>query len=168
MPDTVTTILLDQNVPVAVAPWLEDRVAGWRVVYVNDLGFAGRPDDFLFSWAQGHRAIVITFDDQGPMLVRLPVVRESRVFIISLYFLTVRGCPFPPGARNDNGRRNRGGTLGRTGGLARSRCAKKATRPRENAPSHFLAKASPLRMCVRRAWAFAPSTRILSATGRRE
>jgi predicted nuclease of predicted toxin-antitoxin system len=63
MPEAITTLLLDQNVPVAVAVWLAGRTSGWRVAHVNDLGLAGRPDSVIFSWAQEHRAIVITFDE---------------------------------------------------------------------------------------------------------
>ena len=63
MPEAVSTVLLDQNVPMAAGPWLARRAAGWRVVHVKELGFAGRSDAFLFEWAQEHHAVVITFDE---------------------------------------------------------------------------------------------------------
>lgn len=61
MPDPMLTILLDQNIPVSVADWLRSQRPSWNVRHVNELGFQGKPDDFLYRWAQGNSAIVITF-----------------------------------------------------------------------------------------------------------
>lgn len=63
MPDAAQTVLLDQNVPVAAAAWLQQRASEWRVVHVNQLGFEGRSDRFLFEWAQANGALVVTFDE---------------------------------------------------------------------------------------------------------
>lgn len=56
-------ILLDQNIPVAVAEWLRRQRMQWQVDHVNELGFAGRSDEFLYRWAQEHGNIIITFDE---------------------------------------------------------------------------------------------------------
>lgn len=63
MAEAKLTILLDQNVPVAVAEWLRRQQPGWRVDHVNELGFAGKPDAFLYRWACDHKRVIITFDE---------------------------------------------------------------------------------------------------------
>lgn len=56
-------ILLDQNIPMPVADWLRDRCPRWKIDHVNELGFAGKPDTFLYAWALEHKAIVATYDE---------------------------------------------------------------------------------------------------------
>lgn len=56
-------ILLDQNIPIAVADWLRQQRAQWQIDHVNELGFAGRSDEFLYRWAREHESIIITFDE---------------------------------------------------------------------------------------------------------
>ena len=63
MPDEELQILLDQNIPLPVAEWLRKRRPGWRIDHVNELGFAGKPDSFLYAWAIEHKAIVATYDE---------------------------------------------------------------------------------------------------------
>ncbi len=63
MPESRPSLLLDQNVPIFVADWLRKERPEWNIRHVNELGFQGREDVFLFRWAQGERAIVITFDE---------------------------------------------------------------------------------------------------------
>ena len=35
----------------------------WTIQHVKDLGFEGKPDSFLYKWAQQNGAIVITYDE---------------------------------------------------------------------------------------------------------
>lgn len=63
MPETGLQILLDQNVPYAVAAWLRQRRPLWLIQHVKDLGFEGQTDEFLYQWAQQEKAIVVTFDE---------------------------------------------------------------------------------------------------------
>jgi predicted nuclease of predicted toxin-antitoxin system len=63
MADAEPRILLDQNVPVAAADWLRRQRPSWQVDHVNELGFAGRPDEFLYRWAQEHKSTIVTFDE---------------------------------------------------------------------------------------------------------
>ena len=63
MPEPALNILVDQNVPVAMAEWLRGQRPGWTVRHVNELGFAGRDDVFLFQWALQETAIIITYDE---------------------------------------------------------------------------------------------------------
>lgn len=63
MVDTQSNILLDQNIPLMVAVWLREQRPSWHVDHVNELGFAGKPDEFLYRWAQDHKSIIVTFDE---------------------------------------------------------------------------------------------------------
>jgi len=63
MPEKELHVLLDQNIPVAVAGWLRSRCPGWKIDHVNELGFAGKPDVFLYKWAIEHKVIVATYDE---------------------------------------------------------------------------------------------------------
>ena len=63
MRETVMNLLLDQNVPVVAADWLREQQPEWVVSHVNELGFQGKSDTFLYQWAQHKQAIVITYDE---------------------------------------------------------------------------------------------------------
>jgi len=63
MPEAMLHLLLDQNVPHVGADWLRAQRPLWTVQHVNDLGFAGRPDEFLYRWALDNTAIVVTYDE---------------------------------------------------------------------------------------------------------
>ncbi|MFA5074451.1 MAG: DUF5615 family PIN-like protein [Nitrospirota bacterium] len=63
MPEQVLKILLDQNIPVAVAKWLRDSKPGWIIRHVNEVDLAGKPDERIFEWAQADGSIVITYDE---------------------------------------------------------------------------------------------------------
>jgi predicted nuclease of predicted toxin-antitoxin system len=56
------SVLLDQNIPRVVTSWLSERLPGWEVYHVSGLGFEGEPDDFLYTWAQGRKAVIVTYD----------------------------------------------------------------------------------------------------------
>jgi hypothetical protein len=46
VPEEILRILLDQNIPQALSGWLKDKLPGWEIQHVNELGFQGRPDEF--------------------------------------------------------------------------------------------------------------------------
>lgn len=48
MPEKYPKILLDQNIPQAVSDWLKEKLLGWEIRHVNELGFQGRTDEFLY------------------------------------------------------------------------------------------------------------------------
>ncbi len=62
MPE-ILTVLLDQNVPRAIAPWLRTRRPHWTVSHTSEVMLSGRPDETLFAWAQQRQAVIITFDE---------------------------------------------------------------------------------------------------------
>ena len=63
MPEESRRILLDQNIPQALSVWLTEKPPEWDVQHVNKLGFQGKPDEFLYLWAQENGAIIVTFDE---------------------------------------------------------------------------------------------------------
>jgi predicted nuclease of predicted toxin-antitoxin system len=63
MPEPSLSVLLDQNVPVAVADWLRGKRPSWRVEHVNALGLEGKPDGVIFRWAQEREFVVVTYDE---------------------------------------------------------------------------------------------------------
>ena len=64
MPPDGRRLLLDQNVPHAVADWLRDRLGdAYAVEHVTRIGLTGAPDPTIFAHAQTLRAIIVTFDE---------------------------------------------------------------------------------------------------------
>jgi predicted nuclease of predicted toxin-antitoxin system len=63
VPEKIPRILLDQNIPQALSDWLKDKLPGWEIQHVNELGFQGRSDEFLYLWAQKNGAIIVTYDE---------------------------------------------------------------------------------------------------------
>jgi predicted nuclease of predicted toxin-antitoxin system len=57
------TVLLDQNVPRAIAQWLRSRRPQWTIYHTSDAALSGRPDEELFAWAQQRQALIVTFDE---------------------------------------------------------------------------------------------------------
>jgi hypothetical protein len=45
-------ILLDQNIPQALAGWLRKKMPEWNIRHVNELGFQGKTDEFLYRWTK--------------------------------------------------------------------------------------------------------------------
>jgi predicted nuclease of predicted toxin-antitoxin system len=63
MPESALSVLLDQNIPVAATAWLLARRPAWTVRHVNELGFAGKSDAFLYRWAQRESSVFVTYDE---------------------------------------------------------------------------------------------------------
>ncbi|MGD9052790.1 MAG: DUF5615 family PIN-like protein [Desulfobacterales bacterium] len=63
MPEEILRILLDQNIPQGLSAWLRDKLPDWEIQHVNELGFQGRDDEFLYLWAQKNKAIIVTYDE---------------------------------------------------------------------------------------------------------
>jgi predicted nuclease of predicted toxin-antitoxin system len=89
MPETELHILLDQNVPYAVAVWLRTQRPSWLVRHVKELGFEGRSDDFLFRWAQQEKTIVITFDEDFADSRLYPLGRHYGVIRLRVWPTTI-------------------------------------------------------------------------------
>ena len=63
MPEEILNILLDQNIPQAVSGWLKGKLTDCKITHVNELGFQGRTDEFLYLWAQKNNTIIVTYDE---------------------------------------------------------------------------------------------------------
>ena len=63
MPDKDLRLLLDQNVPQAISAWLQNKLPGWDILHVNELGFQGKPDEFIYLWAQKNGSVIVTYDE---------------------------------------------------------------------------------------------------------
>ena len=63
MPEPALRVLLDQNLPQAVAGWLRELRPQWRIWHTSEIHLNGRPDSEIFAWAQANRALIVTFDE---------------------------------------------------------------------------------------------------------
>jgi predicted nuclease of predicted toxin-antitoxin system len=63
MPEEFRKVLLDQNIPQVLSEWLKEKLPDWEIRHVNELGFQGKTDKFLFLWAQKNGAIIVTYDE---------------------------------------------------------------------------------------------------------
>lgn len=57
------SVILDENIPLSIAAFLNSRRPEWDVQHIRDIGLRGAPDATIFEWAQQHQAIVLTFDE---------------------------------------------------------------------------------------------------------
>ena len=89
MPETELHILLDQNVPYAVAVWLRTQRPSWLVRHVKDLGFEGQSDEFLYRWVQKEKAIVVTFDEDFADSRMYPLGRHHGVIRLRVWPTTI-------------------------------------------------------------------------------
>ena len=62
VPDRLT-ILLDQNIPRAIASWLRSIRPTWAVHHTSDVELSGKSDEAVFSWAVQNKALIISFDE---------------------------------------------------------------------------------------------------------
>ena len=86
---SVMNFLLDQNVPVATADWLRGQRPEWGVHHVNELGFEGKSDAFLYKWAQHNQAIVITYDEDFADARCYPLGRHHGVIRLRVWPTTI-------------------------------------------------------------------------------
>jgi predicted nuclease of predicted toxin-antitoxin system len=89
MPDPSLNILLDQNIPLAVADWLQKQKPAWDIRHVNELGFEGLPDEFLYKWAQQNQAVIITYDEDFADARLYPLGRHHGVIRLRVWPTTI-------------------------------------------------------------------------------
>jgi len=82
-------ILLDQNVPREIAPWLHGLRPSWEVHHAAEVALAGRPDREIFAWAQAHQAIIVTFDEDFADQRSFPVGEHHGVIRLHVWPTTV-------------------------------------------------------------------------------
>ena len=81
-------VLLDENVPVEVKEWLQERKSLWEVSHVYDVGLESRPDSEVFAWAQANGCLIITFDTDFANSQDFPVGRHYGVIRLRLKYTT--------------------------------------------------------------------------------
>lgn len=69
--------------------WLRTQRPGWRVSHVNELSFQGKPDEFLYLWAQEHGAIVVTFDEHFADARTYPLGKHHGVVRLRVWPTTI-------------------------------------------------------------------------------
>lgn len=65
-------VLLDQNIPGLVAPWLQNEVgAAAEIVSTRQLGMQRMADNEIFYFCQQHKMVIITYDEdfQNPLVI---------------------------------------------------------------------------------------------------
>ena len=66
MPDgdepLVLRILLDQNIPRAIGPWVRELRPEWEVAHTSEVALNGESDLMVYQWAQDRGFVVMTFD----------------------------------------------------------------------------------------------------------
>jgi len=89
VPEELQKILLDQNVPEALSVWLREKLPGWEIRHVNELGFQGKTDEFLFLWAQKNRAVIVTYDEDFAASRFSPLGRHHGVVRLRIWPTTI-------------------------------------------------------------------------------
>jgi predicted nuclease of predicted toxin-antitoxin system len=56
-------VLLDQNIPRAIASWLRSIKSGWVVHHTSEVALSGQTDEAVFTWAIRNKALIISFDE---------------------------------------------------------------------------------------------------------
>jgi predicted nuclease of predicted toxin-antitoxin system len=88
VPDALT-VLLDQNVPRIIAPWLRTHRPLWTVYHTSDTELSGRSDDVLFAWAQARQAIIVTFDEDFADQRSFPVGSHAGIIRLRVWPTTI-------------------------------------------------------------------------------
>jgi len=89
MHDEALVFLLDQNVPFAIAAWLKQKHPDWEIYHVNELGFQGKPDHFLYKWAQENKSIIITYDEDFADSRMYPLGKHHGVIRLRVWPTTI-------------------------------------------------------------------------------
>ena len=82
-------VFLDQNVPRAIGPWLQQIKPGWQVVHASQAGLEGKPDSEIFSWAQENRDLIITFDEDFADQRSFPVGQHYGIIRLRVWPTTI-------------------------------------------------------------------------------
>ena len=88
MPEALT-VLLDQNVPRAIAHWLRVRRTQWTIYHTSDVALSGRPDEEIFAWAQQRHAVIITFDEDFADQRTFPIGSHAGIIRLRVWPTTI-------------------------------------------------------------------------------
>lgn len=82
-------VLLDQNIPRGLKPWLIKRKPSWTVQHTSDVDLQGAKDQEIFRWAQERDALILTFDEDFADQRTFPVGAHSGVVRLRVWPTTV-------------------------------------------------------------------------------
>jgi predicted nuclease of predicted toxin-antitoxin system len=82
-------ILFDQNVPLPMAAWLRTVRTDWQIWHVSEIGFSGKTDAEILTWASAHESIVITFDEDFADLRLCPTGKFYGVIRLRVWPTTI-------------------------------------------------------------------------------
>jgi len=66
-------VLLDQNIPGLISPWLQNEVGkAAEITSTRQLGMQRMTDDEIFYYCQQHKMVIITYDEdfQNPLVIK--------------------------------------------------------------------------------------------------
>jgi predicted nuclease of predicted toxin-antitoxin system len=56
-------LLLDQNIPRAVADELRRIFPAWKILHTSQVELDNKSDDYVFQWVQDNQAVIVTYDE---------------------------------------------------------------------------------------------------------
>jgi predicted nuclease of predicted toxin-antitoxin system len=83
------TVLLDQNIPRAIAHWLNARRPEWTVYHTSDVALSGRPDEEIFSWAQQRQAMILIVDEDFADQRSFPIGSHAGIIRLRVWPTTI-------------------------------------------------------------------------------
>jgi predicted nuclease of predicted toxin-antitoxin system len=86
------SVVLDENIPPAVADYLRRKRPDWTVRHVRDIGLRGASDQAVFDWAQKNKSIVITFDEDFADARMFPAGTHAGVIRLRVWPTTVEAA----------------------------------------------------------------------------
>jgi len=72
-----------------IADWLKKQQPTWLIQHVKDVGLEGKSDAFLYRWAQDHKAIILTFDEDFADARMYPYGRYYGVIRLRIWPTTI-------------------------------------------------------------------------------
>ena len=88
MPEALT-VLLDQNVPRAIAQWLNTQRPQWTIYHTSDVELSGRADEEVFAWEQTRQAVIVTFDEDFADQRSFPIGSHAGIIRLRVWPTTV-------------------------------------------------------------------------------
>ena len=86
------SVVLDENIPPAIAIYLSRKRPDWTVRHVRDIGLRGASGKAVFDWAQKNESIVITFDEDFAEAKMFPAGTHAGVIRLRVWPTTVEAA----------------------------------------------------------------------------
>lgn len=83
------SILLDQNIPLEIKPWLQKEHPFWSIFHTTEENLATSSDPEIFQWAQQKGCLIITFDEDFADQRSFPVGQHFGIIRLHVWPTTV-------------------------------------------------------------------------------